>query len=93
MTPSFLIGLSVFLFLVWIGVLIHHLRRTDLSDTDRIVWTIVLCTLNLLGVVLYLVIAPHPDSRIESEAELKARFNNGGKSPTKTSHALFRPPG
>lgn len=93
MTPSFLIGVSVFLFLVWIGVLVHHLRRSDLSDTDRIVWTIVLCTLNLLGVVLYLAIAPQSDYRVESEAELKERFNRGGQSPSKTSHALFRRPG
>jgi len=90
MTPSFLfIGLSVVLFLVWIGVLVYHLRRTDLSDTDRIVWTVVLCTLNLLGVLLYAIIAPHP----ESEAELKERFPRSGQTPPETGHALFRPPG
>lgn len=87
-TLTFLIGLSVVLFLIWLFELITHLRRTDLSDTDRIVWTIVLCTLNILGVVLYRLYAPNARKEdiaakrrrylVESEAELKARFNRGG---------------
>lgn len=86
MSPTtFLIGLSVVLFLIWLFELVSHLRRTDLSDTDRIVWTIVLCTLNILGVVLYQLYAPKDEavakrrkSLAEDEAELKERFNRGG---------------
>lgn len=85
MDPTFLIGLIVVLSIVWLFTLIHHIGRTDLSDSDRIVWTIVLCTLNVLGVVLYVLYAsenksikPRKKSLVESEAELKERFNRGG---------------
>lgn len=62
-------------FLIWIIALVSHLRRTDYSDTDKIVWTIVLCTLNVLGVILYFFLAPPGDQRVLSEAELKEKFN------------------
>jgi tetratricopeptide (TPR) repeat protein len=48
----------------------------DLSrDTDKIIWTIVLCTLNILGVVLYWILAPAGRDRVLSEQELKDKFN------------------
>jgi len=62
-------------FIIWIIALISHLRRTDYSDTDKIVWTIVLCTLNILGVVLYWILAPAGRDRVRSEQELKDKFN------------------
>lgn len=65
------------LFLVWIVTLVSHLRRTDYSDGDRIVWTIVLCTLNILGVVLYWCLAPAGNCRVLTENELKDKFNRG----------------
>lgn len=42
----------------YLYILITHLRRTDYSDTDKIVWAIVLCTLHLFGALLYLILAP-----------------------------------
>jgi len=62
-------------FVIWIMALVSHLRRTDHSDTDKIIWTIILCTLNILGVVLYWFIAPRGNDRVLSEQELKDKFN------------------
>ena len=64
-------------FIIWLISLVSHLRRTDYSDTDMIIWTIVLCTLNILGVVLYLLFAPAGENRVLSEQELKDKFNRG----------------
>ena len=65
-------------FVIWIVVLISHIRRTDCSDTDKIVWTVILCTLNILGVVLYLSMGPSSEeTRVLSEQELKDKFNRG----------------
>jgi hypothetical protein len=76
---SFLAFLVILSFVLWLGTLVSHLRRTDLSDTDRIVWTIVLCTLNVLGMVLYWFLAPAGESRVRTEAELKEYFNSRSK--------------
>ncbi len=73
---------------VWLATLVSAIRRTDLKDADRIVWTVVLCTLNFLGAVLYWNLAPRPPSRsragdLEAERKLKDRFNaraSGGPS-------------
>jgi Trk-type K+ transport system membrane component len=62
-------------FIIWILALVSHLRRNDCSDTDKIIWTIVLCTTNILGVVLYWFLAPRGDERVLSEQELKDKFN------------------
>jgi len=65
-------------FVIWIAVLTSHIRRTDCSDTDKIVWTVILCTLNILGVVLYLFMGPSSEeTRVLSEQELKDKFNRG----------------
>lgn len=65
-------------FVIWITALISHLRRTDCTDTDKIIWTVVLCTLNILGVILYWFIGPRgEDDRVLSEEELKGKFNRG----------------
>ena len=63
-------------FIIWMFALISHLRRTDYSDADKIIWTIVLCTLNILGVILYWLFAPAGQDRVLTEQELKDRFNN-----------------
>lgn len=62
-------------FIIWIVALVSHLRRQDYTDTDKIIWTIVLCTLNFIGVILYWFIAPRGDDRVLSEEELKDKFN------------------
>ncbi|MEO6847585.1 MAG: PLD nuclease N-terminal domain-containing protein [Chthoniobacterales bacterium] len=64
---------------VWLWALISHLQRRDLSDCDKIVWTIVLCTLNIFGAILYLFMAPSGESKVRSEEELKEYFNSCSK--------------
>jgi len=56
--PSFLIILVIMGFLLWLGTLILFLRRTDMKLPDRVVWVVILCTLNFLGAVLYWFLAP-----------------------------------
>jgi hypothetical protein len=73
---SFLTFLAAVGFILWLITLVSHLRRTDLSDSDRIVWTVVLCTLNVLGMALYWILAPAGESKIKTEAELKEYFNS-----------------
>jgi len=72
---TFLYAASAIGFIIWIIALISHLRRTDYSDTDKIIWTIVLCTLNILGVILYWLFAPSGQDQVLSEQELKDKFN------------------
>ena len=70
--------IAVILLGIWLAALISLIRRTDIDDTDKIIWTIVLCTLNLLGVALYVIFAPSStDNRVLSEQELKDKFNRG----------------
>ena len=59
--------------IVWLWALVTVIRDRRMSDTDRIVWTVVLCTLNILGVVLYFLLAPSPKAR--TDEELKDHFN------------------
>jgi len=65
-------------FILWLLTLISHLSYSgeDINDTDKIIWTIVLCTLTILGMVLYWFMAPRKKLNIRSEAELKKHFNN-----------------
>lgn len=79
---SFLGFVIVVSFIGWILTLIIHLRRSDLSDTDRIVWTVVLCTLNIPGMILYCIMAPDGDSKAKTEEELKAYFNSRSDKQT-----------
>jgi hypothetical protein len=44
--------------LAWIASLVHFLKRTDLDSTTKICWVIVLCTLNLLGMILLAIWGP-----------------------------------
>ncbi len=74
MDPSLVLA-CVAAFAVWLTPLVSHRRRTGLPDTDRIVWTIVLCTLNILGMILYWTIAPRGDHKVFSEEEHKAILN------------------
>ena len=72
----FLTFLAVVGFALWLYTLVSHLRRSDLTDTDRIVWTVVLCTLNILGMILYWAMVPAVEAGpARSEKELKEFFN------------------
>ena len=70
---------SIVTFIIWLFVLIKHLSSDDLDSTDKICWTVVLCTLNILGVVLYFI-CPIKSREIKpliSERDIKKAANNG----------------
>ena len=74
------IAVTLVVLLVWLLGLIELLKRQDMKDVDKIVWTVVLCTLNILGLLLYLFMAPSEKGsrRVRSEKELKDYFNSRG---------------
>ncbi len=59
--------------IAWLWALVTVIRDRRMSDTDRIIWTVILCTLNILGVVLYFLLAPSPKAL--TDEELKDHFN------------------
>ncbi len=71
--------------IVWLWTLLAHLKSKDCDSTDKICWTIVLCVLNILGMILYFIGGPEgeeeedEDDEALSEAELKRAFNEGRK--------------
>jgi len=72
-------------------IFVGHLRRQDYQSSDRIVWTIILATLPVVGLLLYLLLSRQPLQRdtessaeararkdAEAELRIKARCNNQG---------------
>ena len=45
-------------FVLWVCALVHMLTNRTLEGADRIVWTIVIVFLNVLGAVLYFLVSP-----------------------------------
>jgi len=43
------------LFVLWAGSLVHCIRNTSIPDTNRIIWTVVICMTHVIGAVLYLL--------------------------------------
>lgn len=50
--------LLLLLLIAWLGALLQLLKRTDLDGTTKICWVVVLCTLSVLGLILYGVFGP-----------------------------------
>ncbi|MEI6562657.1 MAG: PLDc N-terminal domain-containing protein [Verrucomicrobiota bacterium] len=70
---GFISALCIMALSLWLLTLISLLRRQDMKDVDKIVWTIVLCALSFLGMVLYWFIAPpKPEPPTPTEALRKA---------------------
>ena len=54
-----LVALTLLLLgVAWVVVLVRLLLREDLDSTTKISWVVVLCTLTLLGVVLFALFGP-----------------------------------
>ena len=70
-------------FLVWLFTLIGLLKRQDLKDAEKLIWTVVLCTLNVVGLLLYWFMAPAEKNppRPRSDKELKEHFNRRAEQP------------
>jgi hypothetical protein len=73
------VTIAMVAFVVWLGTLVSHLRSTHMNQADKICWTVVLCTLNLLGLAIYFFLAPKaPENEcLKSEAEIKEAANEG----------------
>ncbi|MDR0532875.1 MAG: PLD nuclease N-terminal domain-containing protein [Verrucomicrobiales bacterium] len=77
MTSETFITVVIALFVFWFATLVVVLSRKNWNGDDRVVWTVVICTLNILGAILYLLIGPKdPGAQGLSEDELKERCNN-----------------
>ncbi len=59
MNPAYMILPLIVAELFWLRTLGKHLADDKLDPTDKICWTVVLCTLNLLGLIMYLAVGPH----------------------------------
>ncbi len=53
-----LLLLLVLLLAAWLATLVRLLRSTELEGTTKICWVVVLCTLNVLGLVLFMIWGP-----------------------------------
>jgi len=62
-----LLGFLVLLLLgvAWVVALVRLLWRADLDSTTKICWVVVLCTLTLLGLVLFVLFGPRRQRRIQ----------------------------
>lgn len=60
LVPLALLGAALFGLILWLWALIHLLTNPALAGTDKIVWTIVIVFLNVLGAILYFAIRPRP---------------------------------
>ena len=60
---------------IWLFVFINHLKRQDYQSSDRVVWTIILTTTPVIGVLLYFLMSSQPlqrDSKSRAIATAKA---------------------
>ncbi len=64
----------ILLEIIWLACLIWHLREK--SHPEKVVWTVVLCCLNILGLVLYVLVRQDKEDDLSDE-QLKERFNRG----------------
>jgi ABC-type transport system involved in cytochrome c biogenesis permease subunit len=61
------LGLLVLLLLgvAWVVALVRLLWRADLDSTMKICWVVVLCTLTLLGLILFALFGPRRPRRMQ----------------------------
>jgi hypothetical protein len=63
--------------IAWLWCLLAHLRNKEIDPTDKICWTVVLCVLNVFGLILFILAGPEETDELESEDDLKRAFNEG----------------
>jgi hypothetical protein len=49
------LALTVFLFVFWIWMLVDCIKNERLSDTQKVVWVLVIIFLHALGALIYLL--------------------------------------
>jgi len=72
-----IVVIAIVLQILWLWTLLAHLSSEECSSTDKICWTIVLCVLNVVGMVLFLIGGPKGKDEVLSEEALKRSFNQG----------------
>jgi len=60
---------------VWLYTLVRHLTASCMEPNDKICWTVVLCVLNLLGLILYWTFAS--TETLRTEEDIKRACNEG----------------
>ena len=45
--------LAVLAFVFWIGMLVHAIQNTGLSDTEKLIWVLVMIFTHFLGALIY----------------------------------------
>jgi hypothetical protein len=63
--------------IAWLWCLALHLQDEKINSTDKICWTIVLCLLNVIGLIMFILFGPKTKTEFKSEADLKRAFNEG----------------
>ena len=72
-----IIIVGLFLFIAWLWTLGSVICNQKMKGTDRIIWVIVLCVLNVLGLILYWILSPVPSRPLaRTDQELKDYFNS-----------------
>jgi len=84
---SFLLYFFLYL-VVWLFIFIDHLRRQDYESSDRIVWTIILASVPVIGVFLYLLMSGKPLQRdagpsVDAIAKAAARAKDDAEAEAK----------
>jgi len=51
----FVLLLTIALFVFWIWMLVDCIKNTRLSDTEKIVWVLVIIFLHALGALIYML--------------------------------------
>jgi len=82
---------SIVALICWILTLASHLKNTQMDAIERIVWTIVLCSLNIVGVFFYWwLVSTDSDTTfgVKSDEELKEYFNSKHQPNTEKTNNL-----
>jgi hypothetical protein len=64
----FALVFGVGLVVLWVGVLFDTWRRADLGVASRIIWTLAIIFLPVLGTFLYIILRP-PDTQVTYRGE------------------------
>ena len=59
---------AILVFSYWISALVDMLKNTAIQGSDKIVWTLVIIFLNILGAIIYFFVAPRPKLRLNLSA-------------------------
>jgi|SRR5690606_17770835 len=74
---SFLIFLVVLAVIAWLWSVVVVAREKTEDPFDRIVWLLIILSLNIVGTILYVFFSSTKKAAAPDEADLKRRANDG----------------